>query len=306
MNNRLKDLGIGTIASADSTGHDIEEGTVVSGGVPTSSYMQDFFKTVELIKANIKIISDATKEVYAISDKSLLAHTSTEEEKLSKQLMPVMDSAKRSTRFTKQLLDKLKNENDQIKKTKPKGLSESDVRVRLNLSATLTSRFVAEVKEYQQAQHKYKGDITNKVKRQVKIIKPDATDAEIDAVLKTEGGRDALYKEKILTGVADPIKDAYAHVTGKYQDVLALEASIQELYQLFSDFAILTKQQGEMIDNIEQQVSETRTYVQKGNEEIKTSIQHQKSIRKKQCCIIGVVIIGLIVVLFGSGALNIV
>ena len=37
-----------------------------------------------------------------------------------------------------------------------------------------------------------------------------------------------------------------------------------------------------MIDNIEQQVSETRTYVQKGNEEIKTSIQHQKSIRKKQ------------------------
>ena len=41
-----------------------------------------------------------------------------------------------------------------------------------------------------------------------------------------------------------------------------------------------------MIDNIEQQVSETRTYVQKGNEEIKTSIQHQKSIRKKQWYVI--------------------
>lgn len=62
------------------------------------------------------------------------------------------------------------------------------------------------MKEYQNAQQKYKSDIKKKVKRQVQIVKPDATNEEIDAVMKSEGGRDALYKDKILTGVADPIK----------------------------------------------------------------------------------------------------
>ena len=63
------------------------------------------------------------------------------------------------------------------------------------------------MKIYQQAQQKYKTDIKNKVKRQVQVIKPDATDAEVDEVMKSEGGRDALYKQSILAGsVNDQIK----------------------------------------------------------------------------------------------------
>ena len=63
------------------------------------------------------------------------------------------------------------------------------------------------MKTYQQAQQKYKTDIKNKVKRQVQVIKPDATDEEIDEVMKSEGGKDALYKQSILAGgVNDQIK----------------------------------------------------------------------------------------------------
>ena len=56
------------------------------------------------------------------------------------------------------------------------------------------------MKLYQAAQQKYKTDIKKKVTRQVQIVKPDATDEDVDAVLKSEGGRDALYKERILAG----------------------------------------------------------------------------------------------------------
>ena len=71
----------------------------------------------------------------------------------------------------------------------------------------MTRKFVDEMKLYQAAQQKYKTDIKKKVTRQVQIVKPDATDEEVDAVLKSEGGRDALYKERILAGgVNDQIK----------------------------------------------------------------------------------------------------
>jgi t-SNARE complex subunit (syntaxin) len=49
------------------------------------------------------------------------------------------------------------------------------------------------MKEYQSAQQKYKTDSKKEVKRQVQIVKPDATDEDIDNVMRSEGGRDALY-----------------------------------------------------------------------------------------------------------------
>lgn len=72
---------------------------------------------------------------------------------------------------------------------------------------TLTRKFIDEMKNYQSAQQQYKTDIQKKMKRQVQIVKPDATDEEVDAIMKSEGGRDALYKEQILAGgVNDQIK----------------------------------------------------------------------------------------------------
>lgn len=75
------------------------------------------------------------------------------------------------------------------------------------MNTTLTRKFVDEMKLYQQAQQQYKTDIKKKVKRQVQVVKPNATDAEIEDVMKSEGGRDALYRERILAGgVNDQIK----------------------------------------------------------------------------------------------------
>jgi t-SNARE complex subunit (syntaxin) len=80
-------------------------------------------------------------------------------------------------------------------------------RVRKNMNTTLTRKFVDEMKAYQQAQQQYKNDIKSKVKRQVQVVKPDATDEDVERVMKSEGGKDALYKEKILAGsVNDQIK----------------------------------------------------------------------------------------------------
>jgi t-SNARE complex subunit (syntaxin) len=65
---------------------------------------------------------------------------------------------------------------------------------------TLTRKFVDEMKLYQQAQQSYKTDIKNKAKRQILVIKPDATDEEVDQVMRSEGGRDALQKQAVLAG----------------------------------------------------------------------------------------------------------
>jgi t-SNARE complex subunit (syntaxin) len=171
-------------------------------------------------------------------------------------------------------------------------------RVRTNLINTLIRKFIDEMKSYQSAQQKYKTDIKKKVKRQVQIVKPDATDDDIEEVMRSEGGRDALYKESILAGgVNDQIKTTYAKVASKYQDVLALEQSVAELHQMFLDFALLTEQQGELLDQIEFQVKQAADYVEDGNVDIYEGIEYQKKVRKKQFWILLIVVIVIVILL---------
>ena len=75
-------------------------------------------------------------------------------------------------------------------------------------------------------------------------------------------------------------------MAGKYQDVLTLEQSVAELHQMFLDFALLTEQQGELLDQIEFNVTQATDYVEEANVETHTAIEYQKTIRKKQCWII--------------------
>ncbi len=93
-----------------------------------------------------------------------------------------------------------------------------------------------------------------------------------------------LIEDIILTicCLASQKRQTYAKVAGKYQDVLALEQSVAELHQMFLDFALLTEQQGELIDQIEFNVKSAADYVEDANENVYHAIEYSKSIRKKQ------------------------
>jgi len=77
-------------------------------------------------------------------------------------------------------------------------------------------------------------------------------------------------------------RTAYQNVAGKYQDVLTLEQSVAELHQMFLDFALLTDQQGELLDQIEHQVKSAADYIEDANVDVHEAIEYQKKIRKKQ------------------------
>ncbi len=257
--------------------------------------MQAFFKDVELVKQNILVIQTSTRRISDINQQIILATSSEKEQDLSTDLGPTISETNKKAAITKALLQKLREETEKNKASST--CKQSEIRIRENLGNTLTRKFVDVMKEYQNAQTKYKTDIKKKVKRQVQIVKPDATTEEIDAVLQS-GGSSEVFKQAILKGDAsDAITNAYMNVRDKYQDVLTLEASVAELHQMFLDFALLIEQQGELLDQIAFQVQAAGDYIDEGNTEMTQAIEYQISIRKKQCCIVFtiLIIIGIIV-----------
>ena len=197
--------------------------------------MQEFFADVEYVKRNILVIRQSTTRVGEINQQVppivdpllllarkespplaflgpkelhfsvltvqwlaisqvVLATTNEHEQDESKELTLLIADTNKKAAVAKQLLKKLREETDAI----APGSKQSEVRIRVNLANTLTRKFVDVMKEYQNAQTKYKTDIKKKVKRQVQIIKPDATAEEIDAVLKSGGGSGEVMKVAIL------------------------------------------------------------------------------------------------------------
>ena len=51
------------------------------------------------------------------------------------------------------------------------------------------------------------------------------------------------------------VLDTLAEINERHEAVKELEKSLMELHQVFLDMAVLVEAQGEMLDNIEQQVS---------------------------------------------------
>ena len=54
--------------------------------------------------------------------------------------------------------------------------------------------------EYRRAQQQYDNDMKIKAKRQILMVKPDATDEEIEKIRTSADGRKELFRQMILAG----------------------------------------------------------------------------------------------------------
>ncbi len=264
-----------------------------AGGGKTGDASQ-FFSDIDMCKRHINTIKETSLKVADITQEAILATSDEKEAELNSQIKPLLDSTNNSANWTKSMLKELKSQTAQMKEMDP---TNTEIRVRDNLLSTMTRKFVEVMKEYQQVQTNYRTQIVKKTKRQVEIVKPDATPEEVDAIVMS-GGADQLIQQQILTGNAnESVKQMYENVQSKYNEVLAIEKSVQEIQQMFVDFALLVEQQGELLDSIEFQVQQTIEHVDEGNVQMEQAIQYRKNIVKCRIylCIILMTIVGIIV-----------
>lgn len=89
---------------------------------------------------------------------------------------------------------------------------------------------------------------------------------------------------------------------------LQLEKQIEEVRDMFMEIANLVTQQGEMVDNIYQNVTRAGIDVEQGKDHLNKAEQYMKSARKKKiilaCILLVIVLIILLVILIEFGAFS--
>ncbi|KAK2943308.1 putative SNARE domain containing protein [Blattamonas nauphoetae] len=92
------------------------------------------------------------------------------------------------------------------------------------------------------------------------------------------------------------------HLQSRHQAALELEASMRELFGLVQEFAVLVRNQQEMLDKLETHVDSAAEHVVKGTENLEKAKKRSKKNRKCICIglIIGIVVL-IVVVALGVG-----
>jgi len=164
----------------------------------TNTIMEDFFRDVEKIKADVEALTDATKRIRQIDEKSKLAVSESDEKRMSEEIKHLINGTNLKAKSTKNMLSLLREENKKFQDNNT--VNATNLRKRENLVNTLTRKFIDEMKEYQNAQQTFKVNIKKKAEQQILYVKEDATPEEIEEIMKSDTGREGLLQQSILQG----------------------------------------------------------------------------------------------------------
>ncbi|CAL1704878.1 unnamed protein product [Somion occarium] len=178
-----------------------------------------------------------------------------------------------------------------------------DPRIRKNQISLLRTKFVEGLQNYQQVERDYRARYRQRVERQLKIVKPDATPEEVNAAVNdTTGGGDQIFAQALTTSTRyGESRAAYREVQDRHEDIRRIERTLEELAQLFNDMSVLVVQQDEAINVIQTTAGTVEHDTEAGLKQTEKAVKHARSARRKRwiCFFLLLVILAIIAIILG-------
>uniref|UniRef100_A0A6Q2Z7P5 t-SNARE coiled-coil homology domain-containing protein n=1 Tax=Esox lucius TaxID=8010 RepID=A0A6Q2Z7P5_ESOLU len=233
--------------------------------IDNAAFMDEFFSQIEDIRNSIDKIDENVCEVKKLYSVILSAPTS--DQKTQDDLEAVTNDIKKMANNAR---NKLKTIERNLESEEEERVS-ADMRIRKSQHAVLSRKFVDVMTKYNEAQVDFRERSKGRIQRQLEITGKATTDEELEEML--EGGNAAVFTSGIMdSGIS---KQALSEIEARHKDIVRLESSIKELHDMFVDIAMLVESQGDIVNNIEVQVSKAVDHVEVAKSETKKAIKYQ-------------------------------
>jgi len=171
-----------------------------------------------------------------------------------------------------------------------------DPQIWQNQIGLVRSRFIEAIQNYQQVEQQYRAKYKQRVERQFKIVKPDATPEEVAAVVNDDsaGGNQVFAQALSSSTRYGNSRAAYREVQERHQDIRRMEQTLTELAQLFID-------QDDAKFSIEQTARKVEDDTGHALADTGRAVDHARNARRMRwiCFLIVVVILAVVAVVLG-------
>ncbi|KIM80727.1 hypothetical protein PILCRDRAFT_821985 [Piloderma croceum F 1598] len=185
-----------------------------------------------------------------------------------------------------------------IKAIEKQGGSGRDGQIRKQQTNLVKSKFVDAIQNYQTVEQQYRQKYKQRMERQFKIVKPDATPEEVKAVVNDEQGGQIFSQALMNSNRYGESRAAYREVQERHEDIKRIEQTLTELAQLFNDMSVLVEQQDETINVIETTAGAVEKDTEAGLGYTEKAVVSARAARKKRwiCFILTLVILAIVAI----------
>ncbi|XP_031250106.1 syntaxin-132-like [Pistacia vera] len=281
--------------SQSSRGGDIELGAQMNSG---ELGLESFFKKVQEIDKEYAKLEKLLKKLQDAHEESKSVTKAPAMKAIKKRMEKDVDEVGKIARFLKSKIEELDRENLANRQKPGCGKGTGVDRSRTATTLALKKKLKDKMAEFQVLRETIHQEYREVVERRVYTVTGATADEEtIDKLIET-GDSEQIFQKAIQEQGRGQIMDTLAEIQERHDAVRDLERKLLELQQIFLDMAVLVDAQGDMLDNIESQVSSAVDHVQSGNTALQKAKKLQKSSRKWMCIaiIILLIIVAIIVV----------
>ena len=262
--------------------------------------LQNFIKSTREIQSKIKILKTNNDNLRSL--KTLLMQSVTSEDK-SKYNMKISSIIEESSNIQKEIKTTLENNFKTFIKDLDinTNLFEQEKRISRNLHGATVKNFQDIMLEFQSLESDLKSTNEGMIIRSAEIvINRQLTREEKKNIIESPEIAQKLIEEKLSGQAHSKLQNALQDLQERHDEIRKLEASILAVHALIEELAGLVRLQGEMIDNICDNISAAKDDAIKAEEDIFVSKKNMIQARKKKCVIL---IIILVVLFFSFGGI---
>ncbi|KAI9320429.1 t-SNARE [Dichotomocladium elegans] len=259
-----------------------------------------FFREIEEIKELVQRINTNISDIEELHGASLVNISEEQMSENAHRLEMLSNKTNKLNNLAKKKIKAVELSNAQLP------ANSGDRPMRVTQHAALKKRFIETIQRYQDIERTYQQKYRQRVERQIRIVKPDATPDEIDQVLDSDEPPQIFAQSLMQANRSGHARAVLNEVQTRHDDIKKIEKTILELHQLFMDMQMMIEYQGETLTKVEQTTEAAVVDLEQGNVDIGKAITHARATRSKKwfCFILAIIILVVIGILVWWFAFN--
>ncbi|KAJ9665345.1 Plasma membrane t-SNARE, secretory vesicle fusion [Coniosporium apollinis] len=190
---------------------------------------------------------------------------------------------------------------DEIKKLETDAARSGGNTVKDSPVRNLKKSFQTQLEEYQREEATYRKRYQEQIKRQYKIVNPDATEQELNQAAAADWGNEGVFQTALKTNRSGHATSVLGAVRARHNDIQQIERTLEELSKLFAQLNEAVVLDDVPIQQTEEATQRVHDDTTQGNKQLDEGIKSGTRARKLKwwCLFIVVLIIAIIALALG-------
>ncbi|CAO2827020.1 unnamed protein product [Amaranthus hypochondriacus] len=295
MNNLLSD-SFEIPRGESSRGGDLEMGNLNNSG---ELGLQNFSKKVQEVDKQYGKINELLKKLQDAHEESKSVTKASAMKAIKKRMEKDVDEVQKVSRLIKSKIEELDRDNLSSLQKPGCGKGTAIERARTAQTVALKKKLRDKMAEFQTLRENIHQEYREVVERRVYTVTGQRADEETIERLIETGDSEQIFHKAIQEQGRGQVMDTLAEIQERHDAVRDVERKLLELQQIFLDMAVLVDAQGDLLDNIESQVSNAVDHVNSGNTALQKAKSLQRNSRKWMCIAIIILLIVVVIVVVG-------